>query len=129
MTAETNSLKSASSIESFKSAVSEQIIAQGFDFAHETKEIKGLLHAFGTALDILKNLIQRRIQDRRMEVYNVAKDLGISLASGEEEVRRSHKRNCLKLGKIYVLSWTNARESLSRMVVLPYTYLRRLFGS
>jgi hypothetical protein len=101
--AETRSVKSWSSVKSFKSAVSEQSIIQDFDFSHEIKEVKGLIHAFRMALDILGNLIERRIQDRKTEVYLAAKDLGASLASGEKEVGRTHKRNCVKFGKLYVV--------------------------
>jgi hypothetical protein len=108
-TAETKSVKSSSSVESFKSAVSEQSIMQKFDFSHEIKEVKELLGAFRSALDILGNLIERRIHAKQAEVYIAAKDLGASLAAGETQLDLEHKKYCGKHGIHYVRSWTDYR--------------------
>jgi len=109
---ETRTVKSSSSVESFRSTVSEQSLVQNLDFSHEIKEVESLRHAFRTALDILENLIERRMQDRKTEVYLAAKDLGTYLASGENEVGRVHKQNCLEFGMLYVRSWSEYREYL-----------------
>jgi len=108
--AKTKSVKSSSSVESFKSAVSEQSIVPKYDFSHEIKEVKELLHAFRSALDILGNLIERRIHDRKADVFIAAKNLGASLADGETQLDLEHKKYCRKHGIDYVQSWTDFRQ-------------------
>ncbi|CAG8978958.1 hypothetical protein HYALB_00012411 [Hymenoscyphus albidus] len=58
---EVGSLKSVSSTESFKSAISVQ--KEVLDLAQEVKPVKAVLHAFRTALDTLETLITRLIPE------------------------------------------------------------------
>lgn len=102
---EFRSLKSVSSTESFKSAVSVQ--KELLDLAHEVKAVKSVLHAFRTALDTLDSLIERRIPNRDA-CYPAALQLKLTLFDGQKQVEDTHLGYCKKFGIHYVKKWKDA---------------------
>lgn len=95
---DSQSLRSVSSTESFKSAVSIQ--KELLDLAQEVKAVKSILHAFRIALETLENLIQRRIPERD-ECYPAARHLKILLVEGQKQVQDTHLVHCETLGTHY----------------------------
>jgi hypothetical protein len=80
------SLRSVSSFENFKSAMS----------AHESKielvaEVRDVMHAFRSALKILRNIIRKRIRDDEQEKFLPAQRLETSLARGETIIDNAHR--------------------------------------
>ncbi|KAH8676531.1 hypothetical protein BGZ60DRAFT_259462 [Tricladium varicosporioides] len=78
------SIKSASSVESFKSALSAQEIDNWVEADRAIKSVQSVLHAFRTALNILDNLINRRMHQRSGGPYNSAIALRKSLVCGDQ---------------------------------------------
>jgi hypothetical protein len=107
---EEKSLKSSSSMESFKSAISLQ--EADLDLARQVKAIQTVLHAFRTALQILQNLIEKRIPDRDGEVYFAAKDLEGSLQEGSKAIHDKHIGKFKEHGQSYLESFTPFRKLL-----------------
>ena len=125
----TKSLKSSSSSDSFKSAVSEQNISN--DLAKEVKAVQSVMHAFRSALELVGKLIQNRIDTNEEDLYFAARDLESSLADGETEIEVTHKSHCKQHGYRYVESFTDSRKSalaICRMVltVLDKTELQNI---
>ena len=80
-----SSLRSASSFESFKSAMSNpesniELVA----------EVRDVMHAFRSALEILRNIIRKRIRDDKDKLRLPAQDLETSLAQGEIVIDQVH---------------------------------------
>ncbi len=85
---EMKSLKSSSSVESFKSAKSIQDAE--LDVARKVKAVQSVLHAFRTALQILDNLVERRLPDKSGDLYSSAKGLEEALDDGKDTIDRMH---------------------------------------
>jgi hypothetical protein len=108
----TDSLKSSSSIESFKSALSS--VDTNHTVVEEINAIQGILHAFRTALETLEVLVRKRISEKDGQLYTAAKILKDSLENGENGIRRTYRMCYMTYRQSYA-------ESLSE--------LRRLFTS
>jgi hypothetical protein len=81
------SLKSVSSLESFKSAISDQ--EKELEIV---REVEGVKHAFCIALRILRHIMKKRFRDIQEEqVYRAVQRLKCSLVSGESHVGRAHR--------------------------------------
>jgi hypothetical protein len=78
------SLKSASSSESFKSALDEQ--EPDIEIVHE---VEGVLHAFRTAIEVLQK-VMRRIDEKDKRLREEADMLNFSLKNGLE-IDRAHR--------------------------------------
>lgn len=97
---EPKSIKSSSSTDSFKSAISLQ--EADLDIARQVKAVQAVLHAFRTALQILHNLIERRMPGKVGVIYIAAKNLQDSLHDQSEEVDRKHIANFKEDGQSYI---------------------------
>jgi len=104
----TMSLKSSTSSESFKSAISIQ--EQHLDVARKVKAVQSVMHAFHTALQILRNLIERRILDKDSPVYFAVRDLEESLLEGSKEINHKHINYFKQLGKNYIEYFSDTRK-------------------
>lgn len=104
----TDSLKSSSSIESFKSACSsvdtENIIVE------EINAIQDILHAFRTALETLEVLVRRRMIEKDGQLYIITKNLKDSLENGHNEIRRTYRVCYVKYGQSYAESLSEFRK-------------------
>ena len=103
------SLKSASSSDSFRSAVSVQ--ESSIDVVYQVEAIYNVLHAFRTALQVLESLIESRLQKKEHDSHSVAKGLRDSLTEGEREIREAHDRNYKLYGPLYIQGFTDFRKS------------------
>jgi len=104
----TSSLKSSSSTESFKSAMSLQ--EEDLKLARKVKAVQSVMHAFRTALDILNNLVDRRIHDKRGKLYLAAKKLEDSLDNGSKAIDRTHISHFKQHGQSYIRLFTEPRK-------------------
>jgi hypothetical protein len=104
----TRSLKSSSSTESFKSAMSLQ--EEDLNLARKVKAVQSVMHAFRTALEILSNLVDRRIHDKHGELYLAAKKLEDSLDNGSKAIDRKHISNFKQHGQSYIQLFTEPRK-------------------
>jgi hypothetical protein len=105
---ERQSLKSSSSTESFKSAISVQ--EADLDLAGQVKAIQIMMHAFRTTFLVLHNLIERRIPEKDGEVYFAARDLQDSLHKGSKAIHDKHIRKFKEHGNSYLKSFTTRRK-------------------
>ncbi|KUJ18592.1 uncharacterized protein LY89DRAFT_780639 [Mollisia scopiformis] len=94
------SLKSSSSSESFKSAISIQ--EQDLEIARKVKAVQSVLHAFRTALEILGNLIERRIPKFDSSLLDAARVLEASLNKGNTDIDHHHTRHFKKHNREYI---------------------------
>jgi len=101
------SLKSSSSTESFKSAMSLQ--EEDLNLARKVKAVQSVMHAFRTALEILNNLVDRRIHDKHGELYLAAKNLEDSLDNGSKAIDRKHISHFKQHGQSYIKLFTEPR--------------------
>jgi hypothetical protein len=114
---ESRSIKSSSSTESFKSAISLQEV--NLDIARQVKAVQALMHAFRTALQILHNLIERRMPDKSGAVYIAAKELQDSLHDRSKEINDKHLAKFKEYGQIYLGRFTTkGRGSLENAQIL-----------
>jgi hypothetical protein len=104
----TRSLKSSSSAESFKSAMSLQ--EEDLNLARKVKAVQSVMHAFRTALEILNNLVDRRIHDRNGELYLAAKKLEDSLNNGSKAIDSRHISYFKQHGQSYIQLFTEPRK-------------------
>jgi hypothetical protein len=104
----TRSLKSSSSTESFKSAMSLQ--EEDLNLARKVKAVQSIMHAFRTALEILNNLVDRRIHEKHGELYLAAKTLEDSLDNGSKAIDRKHISNFKQHGPSYIQLFTEPRK-------------------
>jgi hypothetical protein len=104
----TKSLKSTSSTESFKSAMSLQ--EEDLNLARKVKAVQSVMHAFRTALEILDNLVDRRIHDKHGELYLAAKKLEDSLDNGGKAIDRKHISHFKQHGQSYIQLFTEPRK-------------------
>jgi hypothetical protein len=102
------SLKSSSSNESFKSAISLQ--EEDLNLARKVKAVQSVMHAFRTALEILNNLVDRRIHDKHGELYLAAKELEDSLDKGSKDIDRTHMSYFKLHGHSYIQLFTKQRK-------------------
>ncbi|CZR50235.1 uncharacterized protein PAC_00107 [Phialocephala subalpina] len=98
--AATRSLKSSSSAESFKSAISIQ--EQDLEVARKVKAVQSVLHAFRTAIQILGNLIESRLSGTDEKLFSAAKGLEQSLAEGSNRINRHHMNHFKQYGQAYL---------------------------
>ncbi|KAE8441461.1 hypothetical protein EG329_004954 [Mollisiaceae sp. DMI_Dod_QoI] len=98
--AASRSLKSSSSVESFKSAMSVQ--EHDLEIARKVKAVQSVMHAFRTAIQILGNLFERRISATGGELAMAAKELESTLNEGSTEVDRCHMNHFKKHGQVYL---------------------------
>jgi DNA polymerase II small subunit/DNA polymerase delta subunit B len=77
---------STSSKESFKSAMSKATS----NFEH-VGEVEDIIHAFRSALDILRKVIKKRLRDREDELHQAGRHLKTSLNKGETMVDEVHR--------------------------------------
>ncbi|KAN0122065.1 hypothetical protein V8E51_000391 [Hyaloscypha variabilis] len=96
----TKSVKSSSSTESFKSAIS--MPQTDIDVARQVKAIRAVIHAFQTALHVLENLIERRLPHREGEIYVTARALQNSLLDRRRELDDRHIANFKECGQLYI---------------------------
>jgi hypothetical protein len=68
------------------------------------------MHAFRTALQILRDLIERRIPHKDGEVYFAARDLEASLHEGSEAINDKHIGKFKEHGQSYLKSFTINRK-------------------
>jgi hypothetical protein len=106
---ELRSLKTASSLESFQSAVSEQ--ESSIDVVNQVEAIYNVLHAFRTAFEVLESLIKSRLREKEQDTYSVARELQNSLMEGEREIRETHNRNCKLHGALYTKEFADCRKA------------------
>jgi hypothetical protein len=104
----TRSLKSSSSTESFKSAMSIQ--EEDLNLARKVKAVQSVMHAFRTALEILNNVVDRRIHDKHSELYLAAKKLEDSLDNGSKAIDRKHILHFKQHGQSYLQLFTEPRK-------------------
>jgi hypothetical protein len=102
------SLKSASSSESFKSAMSVQ--ASNESVASQIKAVQGVMHAFQTALETLESLIAKRILASGIESYPAVNALKMSLREGRGEIEQRNIYHCKRRGHDYVQCFTKSRK-------------------
>jgi hypothetical protein len=105
------SIKSSSSTESFKSAISLQ--EADLEAACQIKAVQTLMHAFRTALQILENLIERRILCKDGDVYIAARDLYSSLHDRSKEIHSKHITNFRQLGQSYIEKFKTTNSKFS----------------
>lgn len=105
------SLKSSSSTESFKSAFS--ILENDFDVAQKVKAVQSVMHAFETAIQILDNLIERRIPKTKASLLKAAEGLGISLNNGKRDINRLHIQHFKRHGDSYIQSFDVNSKSIN----------------
>ncbi|KAH7364706.1 hypothetical protein BKA65DRAFT_143372 [Rhexocercosporidium sp. MPI-PUGE-AT-0058] len=98
--ADMKSLKSSSSVESFKSAKSIQ--EEELEVARKVKSIQSVLHAFRSALEVLHILMERRIEDRRWDLYTSATQLKASLVDGRDHIDRRNIYHFKQHGTDYI---------------------------
>jgi hypothetical protein len=116
---ESRSIKSSSSTESFKSAISLQEV--DLDIARQVKAVQALMHAFRTALQILYNLIESRMPDKSGEVYIAAKELQDSLYDRSKEINDKHLAKSKEYGQIYLGRFTTeGKASLESAQILTH---------
>ena len=110
----TTSLRSASSVESFQSAVSVQRSLHELEARNEVEQqveaVRSVLHAFRTALEVLGKLVEKRCLVKRQELFPTAKDLERSLIEGEKEFNGTHDRHCRRHGPQYIQAFTDSRK-------------------
>jgi hypothetical protein len=104
----TRSLKSSSSTESFKSAMSLQ--EEDLNLARKVKAVQSIMHAFCTALEILSNLVDRRIHEKHGELYLAAKKLEDSLENGSKAIDCKHILHFKQHGQSYIQLFTEPRK-------------------
>lgn len=97
---EPRSIRSSSSTESFKSAISLQ--EADLEVARQVKSVQALMHAFRTALQILENIIERRMPNKDGETYIAAKGLQHSLLRRSGEISDKHMTNFKQHGQSYI---------------------------
>lgn len=97
------SVRSASSVESFKSARSIQ--EEDMETARKIKAVQRVMHAFRSALDVLNSLVEKRIEDKRWDLYTLATHLKGCLVDGREHIDRRHIGHFKQHGKSYVSSF------------------------
>lgn len=85
-TERSTSIKSTSSMESFRSAMSKPD-----SHAQLVSEVEDIIHAFRYALKILRKIIKKRIRDEAEGLHPSAQDLKASLNSGKDTVHRVHR--------------------------------------
>ena len=98
------SIKSSSSTESFKSAVSLQEV--GLEVARQVKAIQSLMHAFRTAFQVLHSLIEKRMPSKFGQVYLSAKGLQDSLRARSKEINDKHIEKFREHGIPYIKKFT-----------------------
>lgn len=98
--AATRSLKSSSSAESFKSAISIQ--EQDLEVARKVKAVQSIMHAFRTAIQILGNLIESRISDTDAKLFSAAEGLEQSLIMGSNKIEQHHINHLKQHGQAYL---------------------------
>ncbi|KAH6691190.1 hypothetical protein BKA61DRAFT_663282 [Leptodontidium sp. MPI-SDFR-AT-0119] len=103
------SVKSSSSVESFKSAKSIQ--EEELEVARKVKAIQSVLHAFRSALEVLNILVERRIEDRRWDLYTSATQLQGCLVDGRENIDRRNISHFKRHGKDYVTSFSGKHST------------------
>lgn len=94
------SVRSTSSTESFKSAISVQ--EEELELARKIKAVQSVMHAFTTSLEALENFIERRIRDRRTGVYVAAKSLQECLVNGGRDFDQKHVTHFKQHGQVYI---------------------------
>jgi len=72
------------------------------DVARQVKAVQAVMHAFHTALQILDNLVERRMPTREGEVYDAATDLRNSLYRCSKEIDGRHIANFNGYGLVYI---------------------------
>ncbi|KIN03186.1 hypothetical protein OIDMADRAFT_52983 [Oidiodendron maius Zn] len=112
------SLKSASSSDSFRSAVSVQ--ESPVDVVYQVEAIYNVLHAFRTALQVLESLIESRLQKKEQDSHSIAKGLQDSLTEGEREIREAHDRSCKLHGPLYIQGFTDFHGGLQFQIQLLF---------
>ena len=101
-------LKTASSFESFKSALSSQLpICDIEDDIYDIYAIRSILYAFRTALETLDRLISKRISKQDNVLYVAAKGLEASLSEGEKDVAETHGSYHREIGLEYILAFND----------------------
>jgi hypothetical protein len=121
------SLKSASSVESFQSAVSvqrslhEPVPENGVQ--QQLEAVHGVLHAFRTALEVLSKLMDKRLLAKKQDLYPTAKQLERSLTDGEKEFKDAHGRRCKIHGDQYIQAFTESRKYYSNCLFKVLTSL------
>ncbi|KAK0108890.1 hypothetical protein ONS96_014931 [Cadophora gregata f. sp. sojae] len=94
------SVKSSSSVESFKSAKSIQ--EEDVEKARKIQAVQRVMHAFRSSLEVLNSLIERRIEDKRWDLYTSATHLKGCLVDGREHIDRRNISHFKQYGKDYV---------------------------
>lgn len=107
------SVKSSSSMESFKSALSAQ--EEPPSSAEVFKAIQSVLHAFKTALQIHQALINNRIDKKDYALFSAAKAFEHSLAASLHKIERSHSENTCRFSKTYLESLDDTGKIPSRI--------------
>jgi len=111
------SLKTASSFESFKSALSFQLpICDIEDEIYDIYAIRSILHAFRTALETLDRLIPKRMSKQDNVLYVAAKGLEASLSKGEKDIAETHGSYHREIGLEYILAFNDSdKEGLQEI--------------
>lgn len=115
------SLKSVSSTESFKSAISVQ--DADLDIARNVKAVQSVLHAFRTALQTLQIMVDRRLHARHGRIYHSAKHLESSLYQYSNEIERVHMGHFKVHGARYIDAFTNESKYQPQSFVTELTIL------
>ncbi|KAL2060233.1 hypothetical protein VTL71DRAFT_9628 [Oculimacula yallundae] len=83
----------------------------GHEIARKIKAVQSVLHAFRSATEVLDTVLERRIKNRRLDLYNPANLLRKSLLDGREDID-SRNINHFKLGGSRYISAFREKESL-----------------
>jgi hypothetical protein len=105
------SLKSASSSDSFKSAVDEQEPDMEM-----IREIEGVLHAFRTALEVLGKVI-KRIDEQDKALRIEVKKLDYSLTKGLD-IKQAHVSHHKKHGNAYLSALRNSQRTVRQLQLI-----------
>lgn len=113
------SIRSTSSEESFKSALSVQQTLSNSDGSHDLKPIRTVLHAFQTAIEILNTMITKQ-SPTLSNISQDALNLKASLEIGETTIRNVHIENNTRLHTAYrkVMQEQSPRKYLFLLKVL-----------
>lgn len=117
---EAGSLRSASSVETFQSAISVQ---ESIDIALQVEAVCDVLHSFRTALEVLAALIETRLRKKEKHTYAAAKELEDSLAKGEKEITELHNQHRKRHGLLYTTGFTASRKlALMKYQTVAYSF-------
>jgi hypothetical protein len=107
---EFRSLKSTSSMNSFRSALSIQ--ESDLEIAWKVKAVQSAMHAFETSIQILRSLIEKRISKTSTSLFTAANSLQAKLKEAKEEIDRRHVDYYKQHKEAYVSLFNAACESI-----------------